>query len=216
MHGGYIQTTGCLQEDTIVCITAKADQTALAQTAVKLTRWNFFAFPYPLITHIQCMCSWGKSQSMQLYQQCHFIMAPAHVPTQAQLLPVTPVLVLVESHREPRSRWLSVSWWNGRQMQCQAGMQQGPTSPWHRAQPCSSPSLREGQIPMADLQTEQPQGHTHTSCSSVLESCQPHSCPFRGLGLGLDQQPSHWISTELCSSAGTMPAPVRIYQTAKA
>lgn len=57
---------------------------------------------------------------------------------------------------------------------------------------------------------------THASCSSVLGTCQPHSCPFRGLGLGLDQQPSHWINTEFCSSASTMPAPVRIYQTAKA
>lgn len=58
-----------------------------------------------------------------------------------------------------------------------------------------------------------PEG-TQASRSNVQGTCQPHSCPFRGLGL--HQQSSHWINTELCSSAGTMPAPVRIYQTAKA
>lgn len=89
----------------------------------------FFAFPYPFITHIQHMCSWGKSQLMQLYQRCHFIAGTAHVLTQAQLLPVTPVLVLVESPREPRSRWVSVSWWYGRQIQCQTGMQHRTNQP---------------------------------------------------------------------------------------
>lgn len=160
----------------IVCITAKAD---ITQTAAKFTRWNVFAFPYPLMTHTQHMCSWGKSQPMQFYQRCHFITGAAHVEWQAD-----PVLD-----------------WDAAQDQPAPGTEHSPAPP-HRSNSHCTPA-------------EQPQRHT-CLCSSVLGTCQPHSCPFRGLGLGLDQQPSHWINTELCSSAGTMPAPVRIYQTAKA
>lgn len=52
------------------------------------------------------MCIWGESQSMQIYQWYRFIMGTARVlltQAQAQLLPIAPVLLLVESHKEPRS-----------------------------------------------------------------------------------------------------------------
>lgn len=150
----------------IFCITAKAD---ITQTAVKFTRYNFFAFPYPLITHIQHMCSWGKSQSMQFYQQCPFIAGTAHklIQTQAQLLPVTPVLLLVESHREPRSKWKMsdkvdecelmewqvdpVSDWDAAQDQPGPGTEHSPAPPYHSGQ---------GRFPSQTCKAEQPRRHT--------------------------------------------------------
>lgn len=173
----------------IFCITAKA---GITQTAVKFTRYNFFAFPYPLITHIQHMCSWGKSQSMQFYQQCPFITGRAHklIQTQAQLLPVTPVLLLVESHREPRSKWKvndkvdecelmewqvdPVSDWDAAQDQPGPGTEHSPAPPHHSGQ---------GRFPSQTCKAEQPRRHTRL----VLQCWGPVSLthvPSKGWGWG--------------------------------
>lgn len=131
----------------------------------------FISIPPPSITHIWHMCIWGKSQLTHLYQQYHFITAAARILlTQAQLLPIAPVPLLEESHREPRSsNWKDEQQgrgvWTDRmaaRSSVRAGCSTGPTSPLpgHRARtPALPDGSAKGRIPLRTCKAEQPWRH---------------------------------------------------------
>lgn len=119
------------------------------------------------------MCIWGESQSMQIYQWYRFIMGTARVlltQAQAQLLPIAPVLLLVESHKEPRSSvWkdeLQGGWvwtdWMAADPGVRLGCSMGPTSPQprHRAWTSAPPHRSaKSRIPLQTRKAEQPWRH---------------------------------------------------------